>query len=102
MPTPEDLSRTSDKVVTKAASLVETAADIAADAFESAVDKADMVSAETANKLVDGAHQTKKLAKKNSRAIGIGAMIGAAVAVVGGLTFLTVKANQKKSKPAKK
>ena len=98
MLTPDEIIKNSKKVTQKAATLVETAADIAEDAFEKAVDRADMVSATTANKLVNGARSTSKLAKKNSRTLGISAMIGGIAALLGGLAILSLKANTKSKK----
>ncbi len=83
-----DISNAADKVTSKAATLIETAAGLAEEAFEKVVDKADMMSATTANNLVNGARSTKQIAQKHSKGIGTGMIIGAGAMLLGGLVWL--------------
>ena len=78
----DPFSNPADKVTKRAATLVETAADLAGEAFETAVERADVASATTADKLTRGARQTNQFVRRYSRPIGIGTMIIGALGLV--------------------
>ena len=90
----KDLTNASEHVTAKAATLVETAADLAERAFEHAVDHSNLTSADTSNKLVRGARETNKTVRKHSREIGLGAMIAVVLAVVGAIVTFALRAGR--------